>query len=68
MGSSTPVKRPEVKASYYTVDDVMTILGCKRTKAQDVIRELNDELADKGFKRRKQGTVSQKYFNERFYI
>jgi len=40
----TTVKRPEVTEAYYTVKDVMVILGCKATKAQDVIRQLNDEL------------------------
>ena len=52
------VEKPAVTVSYYTISDVMTILGCKRTKAQDVVRELNDELEEKGFKRRKQGTIS----------
>ena len=62
------VEKPAVTVSYYTISDVMTILGCKITKAQDVVRELNDELEEKGFKRRKQGTISKKYFDERFYI
>lgn len=39
----TVVKQPEVAVAYYTVKDVMGILGCKQTKAQDIIRQLNDE-------------------------
>lgn len=27
------VEKPAVTVSYYTISDVMTILGCKRTKA-----------------------------------
>ena len=56
----------DVTVSYYTVADVMQILGCKRTKAQDVVRKLNDEMEEKGYMRYPKGTVSKKYFNERF--
>ena len=56
----------DVTVSYYTVADVMQILGCKRTKAQDVVRKLNDETEEKGYMRYPKGKVSKKYFNERF--
>lgn len=55
-----------VTIGYYTVADVMKILGVKRTKAQDVIRELNDELEKKGYHKWPRGRISKKYFNERF--
>lgn len=58
--------KQEVTVSYYTVQDVMVILGCKQTKAQDVIRDLNNEMVEKGYKRYPKGKVSRKYFNERF--
>lgn len=45
----TVVKQPEVAVAYYTVKDVMGILGCKQTKAQDIIRQLNDEMEAKQF-------------------
>ncbi len=60
------VVQQEVTVAYYTVKDVMIILGCKQTKAQDVIRQLNDELEQKGYMRYPKGKVSKKYFNERF--
>ena len=47
----TVVKQPEVAVAYYTVKDVMGILGCKQTKAQDIIRQLNDEMEAKGYMR-----------------
>lgn len=60
------VTQPEVTVAYYTVKDVMQILGCKETKAQDIIRQLNDEMEAKGYMRYPKGKVSKKYFNERF--
>jgi len=60
------VIQPEVTVSYYSVKDVMEILGCKQTKAQDVIRKLNDEMVEQGYMRYPKGKVSRKYFNERF--
>ena len=62
----TAAVRKDVTVAYYTVQDVMEILGCKQTKAQDVIRELNDEMVEKGYKRYPKGKVSRKYFNERY--
>lgn len=56
----------EVTVSYYTVQDVMKILGCKQTKAQEIIRNLNDEMVERGYMRYPKGKVSRKYFNERF--
>ena len=56
-----------VQNAYYTITDVMAILGCSRTKAQDVIRALNDELVDKGYMRFPLGKVPKKYVHEKFY-
>ena len=56
----------EVTVSYYTVQDVMNILGCKQTKAQEINRNLNDEMVEQGYMRYPKGKVSRKYFNERF--
>jgi len=58
----------KVTISYYGIEDVMVILGCCRTKAQDVVRQLNDELEAKGFMRYSQGKVPKRYFHERFYL
>lgn len=62
----TVVKQPEVAVAYYTVKDVMGILGCKQTKAQDIIRKLNDEMEANGYMRYPKGKVSRRYFSERF--
>ena len=35
--------------TFYDVNDIMAICGCKQSKAYSVIRELNSELASKGF-------------------
>ena len=51
---------------FYTVQDVMILLGIKQTKAYEIIRELNKELKDQG-KITVAGRVSKKYFDERVY-
>lgn len=60
------VQQPVVTIGYYTVSDVMVMLGVQRTKAQDVIRELNDELENKGYRRWPKGKISKRYFDERY--
>lgn len=60
------VQQPVVTIGYYTVNDVMILLGVQRTKAQDVIRELNDELESKGYRRWPRGKISKRYFEERY--
>lgn len=57
-----------VTLSYYTIKDVMTILGCGRTKASEVVRKLNDELEEKGYMRFPLGRVPKKYFEERYHL
>ncbi len=61
------VKKPEVTVGYYGVTDVMVILGCGRTKAQDVIRQMNDELESKGYGRWPKGKISKTYFNQKYF-
>lgn len=52
--------------TFYDVNDIMAICGCKQSKAYSVIRELNSELAAKGFLIF-QGKVNKTYFHERMY-
>lgn len=52
---------------YYGVDDVMRLLGCKQSYAYKVIRELRDEMAEKGYVLPPAGKISKAYFNERLY-
>lgn len=56
--------------SYYTAQDVMILLGVKRGKAYEVIRELRQELIDSGKLADcyPNGKVPKKYFEERCYM
>lgn len=54
------------KGGFYTVQDVMNILGVKQTKAYREIRKLNDELKADGYIT-VAGKIPVKKFNERFY-
>ena len=46
---------------FYTVKDVMRILQVKQTKAYKIIRELNEELEQRGYIV-VPGKVSKRYF------
>lgn len=50
---------------FYTVIDVMEILKIKQTAAYGIIRELNAELEDMGYRTYK-GRVSAAYFQKRY--
>lgn len=54
------------KTGFYTVKDVMNILGVKEAKAYREIRKLNEELAADGYIT-VAGKIPVKKFNERFY-
>lgn len=56
----------EYKKMFVTAEDVEEILGVSRGYAYKVIRGLNDELKEKGF-RVISGKVPTKYFEEKFY-
>lgn len=51
---------------YYTANEVMEMLGISRGHAYKIVKELNSELADKGFIV-VAGRVPKKYFAEHFY-
>ena len=55
----------DIKKSYYDVNDVMEILGCKENKAYEVIRKLNKELEQKGYIYIS-GKINKKYFNQKY--
>ncbi|MEA4821566.1 hypothetical protein [Anaerorhabdus sp.] len=50
-----------------TVEDVMCIVKVKRTKAYEIIRELNRELKQNGYCT-VTGRVSKEYFFEKYRI
>ena len=53
--------------NYYTVEEVMVLLGVKESKAYDIMRGLRKEMMDSGilFKGYPTGRVPKKYFNSR---
>ncbi|MCL2563098.1 MAG: hypothetical protein FWE08_03585 [Oscillospiraceae bacterium] len=57
-----PRKAP--KSNYYRVDDVMAIMEVSKTKAYDVILELNRELRERGIYTIP-GRVTKSYFHLR---
>lgn len=52
--------------TYLTQEDIEKILGVKKTKAYEVIKQLNADLEAKGYLTVK-GKVSAKYFMEKYY-
>ncbi len=51
---------------YYTANEVMEMLGISRGHAYKIVKQLNDELASKGFIV-VAGRIPKKYFAEHFY-
>ena len=54
-----------IKQEFYSAQDLMTLLNCKRTKAYTVIRQLNFELEELGIKTIK-GRVLKSYFDDKY--
>lgn len=52
--------------SFYQAADIVEVLGVSQAYAYKLIRQLNEELQDKGFVTIR-GRVSRKYFEERIY-
>ena len=57
---------PMEKKIFYNVDEVAEMLSISRSQGYKIIRELNHELQEKGY-RTITGKVSCKYFDEKFY-
>lgn len=51
----------------YTVYEVMAILGCSISKAYKIIKEMNNELKERGFYT-VSGKVNSQYFREKFKL
>ena len=51
---------------YYSVDDLVEMLGVSKAKAYQIIKLLNEELEKNNYITL-QGKVSRAYFNERWY-
>ena len=54
-------------SAFYDKEDVKRILECADSYAYKVIRELRDEMADKGYILPPAGKISKAYFDERLY-
>ena len=52
--------------TFITVKEIGEVLGVSESKSYGIVRDLNRELADKGYMVIP-GRVSRKYFEERFY-
>lgn len=52
---------------FYSVEDIVDILGVSRSKAYAIMRELNMELLEQGYIV-VSGKVSARYFDEKLYI
>ena len=57
----------KIKKYFYNAKDIMKILEVSLSQAYKVIRELNEELKQKGI-RVQRGKVVIEYFNERYKI
>lgn len=51
---------------YFTAQEVQEMLGVSRAKAYKIVKELNDELASKGFIVTA-GKVPKKFLSEKYY-
>lgn len=51
---------------YYTATEVMGILGVSRAKAYKIVKDLNEELAEKGYIVTA-GKIPKKYLAEKLY-
>lgn len=52
---------------FYDVNDVMKMTGVAQTKAYEIIKNMNQELEDKG-KLTIRGKIHKKYFDEKVSI
>lgn len=51
---------------FLNAEDVSKVLECSKSHAYQVMRQLNDELVEKGYIVVR-GKINAKYFNERIY-
>lgn len=53
---------------WYKCTDIMTLLDVSESKAYQIIRNLGDELKNKGFMKPPAGRIQKTYFCERFNL
>ena len=55
-----------MKTQYVTADELVDTLGFSKGKAYQIIRQLNEELAEQGYIKIA-GKCPRKYFEKRYY-
>ncbi len=55
-----------MRAQFITASEVAEIMGVSRTKAYQIVREMNNELKEKGYLTIN-GKCPMKYFQQKFY-
>ena len=55
-----------MKTQYVTADELVDTLGVSKGKAYQIIRQLNEELAEQGYIKIA-GKCPRKYFEKRYY-
>ena len=55
-----------MKTQYVTADELVETLGVSKGKAYQIIRQLNEELAEQGYIRIA-GKCPRKYFEKKYY-
>ena len=55
-----------MKTQYVTADELVDTLGVSEGKAYQIIRQLNEELAEQGYIKIA-GKCPRKYFEKRYY-
>lgn len=56
----------QINVPYITANEIMGILGIGRSKAYEVVRQLNEELEKAGYNVIK-GKVPVRYFQKKYY-
>ena len=60
------IRKSYLQKYLFDANEVAIILNCSKSRAYNVIHELNEELADKGYYVER-GKVPKKFLEEKFY-
>ena len=56
----------QLNVQYVTASEIMRVLGVGRTKAYEIVKELNHSLDEEGFNTLR-GKVPTRYFQRKYY-
>ena len=57
----------QIKVSYITANEIMEILGIGRSKAYDIVREMNQELENAGYNVSREKVSKSDIFRKKYY-